>query len=130
MYIKTTNDITVTVNPQYLETESSPEDSHYVWSYHVKIDNLSSESVHLKSRYWKIIDAQGLSQEVRGDGVVGEQPCIDPGKSFEYTSGAPLRTPGGLMVGQYHMEKQNGETMDIEIPAFSLDSPYQQAIVN
>jgi ApaG protein len=82
------------------------------------------------SRYWKITDAFGRIQEVRGDGVVGEQPTLKPGENFQYTSGCPLSTPNGFMVGSYHMKNQHGETFDVDVPAFSLDSPYGEHSVN
>jgi ApaG protein len=120
----------VTVQPTYLEDQSSPEESHYVWKYHVRIDNGGEETVQLRNRYWRITDSLGRVQEVRGPGVVGEQPILHPGESFEYTSGTPLKTPSGIMVGTYQMESQGGERFDIAIPAFSLDSPHQAIRLN
>ncbi|MDA0262029.1 MAG: Co2+/Mg2+ efflux protein ApaG, partial [Proteobacteria bacterium] len=99
MYQETTNAITVTVKPVYLEDQSSPEESHFVWAYWVKIENEGSETVQLRNRYWRITDSQGQVKEVRGAGVVGEQPVLKPGESFEYTSGTPLSTPSGIMLG-------------------------------
>lgn len=130
MYSETTRSIRVTVEPAYLEDQSSPAEDHYVWAYHVKIENLGARAVQLRRRYWRITDAQGRTQEVRGDGVVGEQPHLGPGDSFEYTSGTPLSTPSGIMVGAYTMEGDNGERFDIRIPAFSLDSPHQPVRLN
>lgn len=124
MYSKTTRDIEVSVEPIYLEEHSSPEESHFVWAYQVRIANRGDETVQLRDRYWHITDAQGRVQEVRGSGVVGEQPVLRPGESFEYMSGTPLSTPSGIMVGRYYMESETGERFDVEIPAFSLDSPY------
>ena len=86
--------------------------------------------MQLLTRYWKITDAQGNVQEVRGDGVVGEQPVLEPGERFEYTSGAPLPTPSGFMVGSYNMRSNTGERFDVEIPAFSLDSPHMTGVVH
>ena len=129
-YQETTRAITVTVEPTYLEDQSSPEESHYVWKYHVRIDNGGEETVQLRYRYWRITDSLGRIQEVRGPGVVGEQPILHPGESFEYTSGTPLKTPSGIMVGTYQMEAQGGERFDIAIPAFSLDSPHQAIRLN
>ncbi|MEM7222986.1 MAG: Co2+/Mg2+ efflux protein ApaG [Pseudomonadota bacterium] len=126
MYSATTREIRVTVKPAYLEDQSSPSDDHYVWAYHVVIENLGSESVQLLTRHWKITDSMGRLQEVRSAGVVGEQPHLPPGESFEYTSGTPLPTPSGIMVGSYGMASNSGERFDVEIPAFSLDSPYQE----
>jgi ApaG protein len=130
MYSQTTRSIKVTVKPFYLEDQSSPADDHYVWAYHVRIENCGRETVQLRRRYWRITDNQGRVQEVRGPGVVGEQPVLGPGESFEYTSGAPLATPSGIMVGTYDMETRNGETFAVDIPAFSLDSPHQQVRIN
>jgi len=129
-YQETTRAITVTVEPTYLEDQSSPEESHYVWKYHVRIDNGGAETVQLRNRYWRITDSLGRIQEVRGPGVVGEQPILHPGESFEYTSGTPLKTPSGIMVGTYQMETQHGEKFDVRVPAFSLDSPYQPVKLN
>ena len=125
MYETTTHDIKVSVEPVFLDDQSSPEDSHFVWAYSVKIENSSAKQVQLINRHWKITDSQGRSQEVRGAGVVGEQPVLQPGESFEYTSGTPLATPSGFMHGAYEMETVSGEHFEIEIPAFSLDSPHE-----
>jgi ApaG protein len=130
MYTETTRAITVTVEPIYLENESAPEQSQFVWAYHVRIENKGVEAVQLRNRYWRITDALGRVQEVRGAGVVGEQPLLRPGQSFEYTSGTPLPTPSGIMTGSYEMEGSNGEKFSVKIPAFSLDSPHQQIRVN
>ncbi len=130
MYSKTTRSITVTVKPFYLEEQSEPEDARFVWAYHVRIENGGKETVQLRHRYWRITDSMGRVQEVRGAGVVGEQPTLRPGESFEYTSGTPLPTPSGIMVGSYRMESTVGEVFDIDVPAFSLDSPHQQARLN
>jgi ApaG protein len=126
MYTKTTRSITVTVKPFFLEEQSAPDDARFVWAYHVRIENGGSETVRLRNRYWRITDSLGRIQEVRGAGVVGEQPTLKPGEAFEYTSGTPLPTPSGIMVGAYQMENAGGEVFDIDIPAFSLDSPHQQ----
>jgi ApaG protein len=96
----------------------------------VRIENLSTETIQLKKRHWIITDAYGRRQEIKGAGVIGENPTILPGEVFEYTSGTPLSTPSGIMVGQYEMEKLNGETFLVDIPAFSLDSPYQPILLN
>lgn len=130
MYERVTRGIRISVRPNYLESQSDPDDDRYVWSYTVRIDNISDETVRLRTRYWRITDAFGLTEEVRGDGVVGEQPVIRPGEGFEYTSGAPLGTPSGMMVGRYGMESATGESFDVDIPAFSLDSPYEQRRVH
>ena len=130
MYTETTRSITITVVPTYLDDQSSPEDSHYVWKYHIRIENNGEETVQLRTRHWRITDSMGRVQEVRGPGVVGEQPVLKPGKSYEYTSGTPLPTPSGIMVGTYQMETPQGERFDVQVPAFSLDSPYQPVKLN
>ena len=124
MYSKTTNKINITVKPSYLEDQSEPDEQHYVWAYQVTINNLGQETVQLKNRYWKIIDSNGTNQEVRGSGVVGEQPILQPGEKFVYTSGTPLSTPSGFMEGYYEMETKDGNKFDATIPLFSLDSPF------
>ena len=130
MYTQTTRSITVTVSPFFLEDQSSPDESHYVWAYHVRIENAGGETVQLRNRHWRITDSFGRVQEVRGAGVVGEQPVLRPGDSFEYTSGTPLPTPSGIMVGTYQMENQSGERFEVAVPAFSLDSPHQSVQIN
>ena len=107
-YAHTTRAVTVTVQPFYLEEQSAPDQSHYIWAYHVEIENHGDETVQLMARYWRITDSSGNVQEVRGEGVVGEQPVLEPGDSFEYTSGTPLPTPSGIMVGTYQMETDTG----------------------
>ncbi len=129
-YQQTTREIRVLVDPVYLEEQSSPSDRHYVWAYHVRVENHGKETVQLRNRHWRITDANGQMHEVRGAGVIGEQPVLRPGEAFEYTSGTPLSTPSGIMVGSYEMETKDGESFDVEIPAFSLDSPYQQRQVH
>ena len=130
MYSETTRAIRVTVEPIYLDDQSAPEDNHYVWAYHVRIENEGQQTVQLVNRYWHITDALGQVQEVRGAGVVGEQPVLEPGSSFEYTSGTPLPTPSGIMMGSYEMEDTRGGRFSVAIPAFSLDSPYQRINLN
>lgn len=123
MYRATTRSIQVTVTPSYLGDSSSPEEPLYFWAYTIEIVNLGLEVVQLRSRLWHITDALGRLQEIAGPGVVGEQPILRPGESFEYTSGCPLTTPSGIMVGHYEMRTAAGETFNVEIPAFSLDLP-------
>jgi ApaG protein len=130
MYSEITRSIKVTVEPFYLEDQSSPAEDHYVWAYHVRIENCGGETVQLRTRYWKITDSRGQVQEVRGPGVVGEQPVLGPGETFEYTSVSPLLAPSGIMVGAYHMETKAGESFAVRIPAFSLDSPHQPVRLN
>jgi ApaG protein len=125
-----TREIAVSVEPTYLETRSSPDSSQYIWAYRVVIENQGRETVQLLSRHWMITNARGELTEVKGPGVVGEQPVLKPGESFEYTSGAPLNTPSGMMGGAYQMESENGERFDIEIPTFSLDRPNRGELMN
>jgi len=125
MYQKTTRDIKITVTPAYLAAQSDPQEHHYVWAYTVQIENHGIEAVRLVNRYWRITDATGAVQEVRGAGVVGEQPVLQPRDVFQYTSGAALRTSSGIMSGAYEMVLANHESFLVEIPTFSLDSPDQ-----
>jgi len=129
-YEAITHDVRVSVQPFYLEDESDPEEGRYFWAYQVQIENLSKDVLQLKSRRWRITDSQGRTEEVRGEGVIGEQPVIEPGFVFEYTSGAPLRTSSGFMTGHYRMYKNDGSSFEVEIPAFSLDSPYGSHTLN
>ena len=126
MYSKTTNGIKVTVTPYFLDDQSSPQDDHFVWAYQVNIKNLGNTTMRLSQRNWVIIDANGKILNVQGDGVVGEFPTLQPGESFEYTSGTPLKTNSGIMQGFYLMSKDDGEQLKIDIPTFSLDSPYNK----
>ena len=123
MYKKTTRAIQVTVEPSFVEAESSPDEGQYFWAYKVEISNLGEEIVRLRARHWQITDANGRIEEVRGAGVVGKQPVLKPGESFAYTSGCPLSTSSGIMVGTYQMQNERGELFSIAIPAFSLDLP-------
>jgi ApaG protein len=124
MYSKITDSIRVTVETQFLEDQSESDEDHYVWAYHVSIENLGLMSVQLKTRHWEITDGNGQVHKVYGDGVVGEQPTLDAGDIFEYTSGVPLTTPSGIMTGYYQMTTDLGDNIQVDIPAFSLDSPY------
>lgn len=130
MYRAVTHNIEVNVEPFFLDDRSDPSESRYVWAYRVTIANQSDAPVKLLSRYWHITDGRGRVEEVRGPGVVGEQPELEPGDSFQYTSGCPLSTPSGIMVGRYTMRNERGETFDIDIPAFSLDMPGNQRSLN
>lgn len=123
MYNAITRDIKVTVTPRFHTERSSPVKGQYFWAYTVEIANLGREVVQLKSRHWRITDGFGRLQEVRGAGVVGEEPILRPGETFEYTSGVPLPTPTGIMVGSYGMVSESGEQFEIAVPAFSLDTP-------
>ena len=130
MYQRITRGIKVIVRPQYLDGQSRPDDSHFVWSYTITVENHGRETVTLQTRYWKITDAAGHVQEVRGEGVVGEQPTLAPGDTFQYTSGCPLKTPSGFMVGAYQMQTAEGEMFNVDVPAFSLDSPHEKPTLN
>jgi ApaG protein len=130
MYRAATRNIEVTVNPRFLSERSSPENGYFFWAYTIEITNRGTETVQLKTRHWRITDAHGRLQEVRGPGVVGEQPTLKPGQSFEYTSGVPLPTPSGFMVGTYQMVTDEGVSFNIDIPAFSLDSPSNARTLN
>ena len=114
MYQRITRDIKIVVRPQYLEGQSKPEEGHFVWAYTVTIENHGRETVTLRTRYWKITDAHGRVQEVRGAGVVGEQPTLKPGDSFQYTSGCPLPTASGFMTGAYQMQMGGGEMFNVD----------------
>ncbi|ORE91504.1 CO2+/MG2+ efflux protein ApaG [Stappia sp. 22II-S9-Z10] len=130
MYRQTTQSIDVTVEPRYLPEHSAPQANRYVWAYTVTIRNGGLETVQLRRRHWTITNALGQVQEVDGMGVVGEEPRLSPGESFEYTSGCPLTTPSGFMVGRYEMEREDGTTFSVDIPAFSLDMPDARPLMN
>tara|TARA_B100001765_G_C19177875_1_gene195169 strand:- start:47 stop:439 length:393 start_codon:yes stop_codon:yes gene_type:complete len=130
MYTATTRNITVKVQPQFLAEQSDPVSDQYVWLYTINIENGGTEAVQLLNRHWIITNAVGHVEEVQGPGVIGEQPVLQPGDSFQYTSGCPLRTPSGMMVGTYEMVGPGDERFDIDIPAFSLDSPHQARQLN
>ena len=129
-YTAITRGIAVSVEPNYLEARSSPDNSQYFWAYRVIIENQGQETVHLLSRHWMITNARGELTEVKGPGVVGEQPILKPGQRFEYRSGVPLNTPSGMMGGAYQMESESGERFDIEIPTFALDRPNKAVFLN
>jgi ApaG protein len=130
MYQTVTRNIEVRVEPFYLDERSDPSQSRYVWAYRVTIANNSQVPVQLLSRYWHITDGEGRVEEVRGAGVVGEQPQLGPGDSFQYTSGCPLSTPSGIMTGRYTMRDAAGAMFEIDIPAFSLDLPDDTRTLN
>ena len=129
-YRAVTRQIEVRVIPRFLAERSSPENGYFFWAYTITLTNLGVETVQLKTRHWRITDAHGRLQEVRGAGVVGEEPVLKPGENFEYTSGVPLPTPSGFMAGTYGMVTLDGERFEIEIPAFSLDSPDARRTIN
>jgi ApaG protein len=131
MYEQETAGVIERVEPQFLPEESEPDEGRYVWAYTIEIENRSPDSLQLISRFWKITDENGLTQEVRGPGVIGQQPVIEPGESFRYTSAAPLAAPSGVMLGAYSMQRvDNGEAFDIAVPAFALESPHQSRMLN
>jgi ApaG protein len=129
-YRAVTRQIEVTASPKFLPDRSSPENGYFFWAYTITLTNRGGETVQLKTRHWRITDAQGRLQEVRGAGVVGEEPVLKPGENFEYTSGVPLPTPSGFMTGTYGMVTAAGEEFDIDIPAFSLDTPQRERTIN
>jgi ApaG protein len=130
MYRAVTRQIEVTVEPNFLPERSSVEKNQYAWSYTIVITNAGEETVQLRTRHWIITDAAGRRQEVRGEGVVGEQPVLAPGERFEYTSYVPLPTTSGFMTGRYQMVSENGDHFEIDVPTFSLDSPDGKRVLN
>jgi ApaG protein len=130
MYRAVTRQIEVTVEPNFLPERSSADRREYFWSYTIAITNLGNETVQLRTRHWIITDGTGHSQNIRGEGVVGEQPVLAPGERFEYTSGVPLPTASGIMTGRYQMVTESGERFEIEVPTFSLDSPDGKRTLN
>ena len=130
MYRAVTRKIEVTVTPRFLSERSSPSNGYYFWAYTIDIANRGLETVQLKTRHWRITDALGRLQEVRGAGVIGKEPVLRPGEDFEYTSGVPLPTPSGFMAGSYGMVSAEGEPFDIAIPTFSLDGPETKRTLN
>jgi ApaG protein len=131
MYTKTTNGIKVSVNPVYAESNTLDKRAH-IWLYHILIENHSFRTIKLLSRYWRIIDALGAMEEVHGDGVVGKQPVLHSNEMFEYSSYVTLNTETGMMSGKYIMEivDNHGELLEVEIPSFSLESPYSNIMIN
>jgi ApaG protein len=125
MYERSTRNIRVAVQPAFLDDQSDPSEERYMWSYTVTIENKGSETVQLLARHWHITDGRGTVKEVAGEGVVGAQPVIAPGQKFQYTSGCPLPTSSGYMMGKYKMRSSTGEAFEAEIPAFLLESPHE-----
>lgn len=125
-----TRNIAVSVETRFLENESDPAENYFVWAYRITIENKGDETVQLLTRHWQITDAMGRLHEVRGEGVIGEQPVLVPGAVYTYSSGTPLGTPSGFMRGSYGMQTQDGARFDIEVPAFSLDSPHEHGNIN
>ena len=130
MYRAVTRNIEVTVTPRFLAERSSPDNGYFFWAYTIGITNSGQETVQLRTRHWRITDALGRLQEVKGAGVIGEEPVLKAGQSFEYTSGVPLPTPSGFMTGSYGMQTDAGEHFDVEIPTFSLDCSYGERTIN
>ncbi len=131
LFEQRTKDVVVRVEPEYLAEQSSPSDSRFIWAYTVEIDNQGAEDLTVTERFWQIADSSGQVQEVRGKGVVGEKPVVKPGEVFRYTSGAPLTAPSGMMRGTYTVQGSNtGESYDVDIPAFVLDSPHEGRVLN
>jgi ApaG protein len=119
----TTRDITVRVSVSFLPEQSEPGKGRWFWAYHIRVENGARQAVQLVSREWIISDGRGTRQEVRGEGVVGEQPVLEPGGSFDYVSGCPLTTPTGAMEGRYFMIGADGSSFPVEIPRFPLIAP-------
>ena len=119
----TTRGITVRASVSYLPEQSEPAKGRWFWAYHIRIENGSAMPVQLVSREWAISDGRGVRHDVRGEGVVGEQPVIEPGGAFDYVSGCPLTTPTGSMEGRYFMVGADGGTFDVAIPRFPLVAP-------
>lgn len=123
-YEAETEGVFIRVRPSFIEAQSAPEEDRYLWAYQIEIENRGARTLQLMTRHWRITDADGRLQEVKGDGVVGQQPVLRPGAVFGYTSGCPLTTPSGVMAGSYGLKDSSGATFTARIPAFSLDSPY------
>lgn len=130
MYESVTHGVRVRVEPAYVEEQSDPSAGYFFWAYTISIANERATTVQLRSRIWRITDGAGHTEEVRGAGVVGQTPVIEPGDSFSYTSGCPLSTPQGIMVGSYQMADAEGRLFNVDIPAFSLDSPFTPRRMN
>ena len=128
LFEEVTHSIRVAVYTYYLQEQSDPEENRYVWAYQVSISNEGHETVQLLNRYWRITDSTGEVQEVRGEGVVGERPVLRPGDVYRYTSGTPLKSSSGFMVGSYEMINEAGVGFDIAVPSFSLDIPENRVV--
>jgi ApaG protein len=125
-----TQDVDITVWPEFIDSKLNPIENLFIWAYHVRIQNKSNETIKLLSRYWRIVDANGIIQEVSGEGVIGEQPKILPQASYQYSSGVHLQSPSGIMMGHYQMQKDDGTIFNAKIPHFSLDVPSSKGVVN
>jgi len=122
-YAAVTGGVTVRVAVSYLPEQSQPSHGRWFWSYHIRIENDGETPVQLLTRQWIILDGRGGRHEVEGEGVVGDQPVIDPGESYDYVSGCPLQTPTGSMEGSYGMIDADGDAFDVAIPRFPLLAP-------
>ncbi len=130
MYSNNSNYILINVVPEYQDAQSSPFDNYHVWSYNIQIQNKSSRRVQILNRSWTVIDNSGKTQNIKGEGVVGVQPKIHPGKEFNYSSVVHLEAPSGIMMGTYEVVTEDGEIWNVEIPAFSLDCPHVERVIN
>ncbi len=122
-YAETTRGVTVRVSVSYLSEQSEPAKSRWFWAYHIRIENAGPMSVQLLHRHWTIADGRGNKHQIEGEGVVGEQPLIAPGGSYDYVSGCPLTTPSGWMQGNYEMLGEDGAMFPVAIPKFALMAP-------
>jgi len=122
-HAETTDGVTVRVSVSYLPEQSEPRRGRWFWAYHIRIENESDRAVQLLTRHWVITDGRGARHSVEGEGVVGEQPLLAPGASFDYVSGCPLQTPTGAMQGSYRLVAEDGRQFDVAIPKFTLFAP-------
>ena len=127
---ETTDGILVQVTPVYLPDQSAPDEGRHVWAYQVRIENQGGGAVQLLTRRWRITDGNGKVHEVIGDGVVGDQPVLNPGADYEYSSGTPLATATGFMTGIFQMIDAAGRRFAVKVPAFSLDGPESRGVVH
>ena len=127
---RTTDEISVSVTPVFMDEESNPEKHFYLWAYQVRIENQGKTAITILDRQWHVIDAMGTTQDIAGTGVFKDKTSLNPGDSFEYTNTIPLSTTSGFMTGKYDIEKEQGVFTEIEAPTFSLDSPYDRRILN
>jgi ApaG protein len=123
MFEATTSDIRIEVEPTFIEAQSNPQQSYYFFSYRIRIRNGGSKRIQLISRHWIITDGFGQVEEVTGPGVIGQQPTLKPGDTFEYSSFCPLSTPTGSMQGKYLMVTEKGDQLEVQIPLFVLSEP-------
>lgn len=136
MYSKITENIKVTAHPTYVGEDHAGKTTTHVWAYQIVIENLGNRTVQLMSRYWRIIDGFGHLEEVKGDGVVGDQPILKPGMTYTYSSGSHLNTESGIMEGKYFFKYEEAENpsaeelFEVDIPAFPLDTPHSNIIIN